>query len=150
MHRREVATETGSGFSAQLWNGERMERGKRILYIEDEADLQWLVKHILDSLGGFDVLVCGSGAEGLRRIRDFAPDLVLLDVMMPQMDGFEVLRNLRADSDTASIPVVFLSARSGQADEYRGMGALGVIAKPFEPYALVEQVREYAGEPVAA
>jgi two-component system, OmpR family, response regulator len=127
-----------------------MEHRTRILYIEDEADLQWLVKHILDSAGGFEVLVCGSGAEGLRRIREFAPHLVLLDVMMPQMDGFEVLRALRGERETTSVPVVFLTARSEQGGEYRELGALGVIAKPFEPGALVERVREYTRERVAA
>ena len=62
-----------------------MGQRKRILYIEDETDLQWLVKQILESLGNFEVVVCSSGAEGFRRMDDFAPDLVLLDVMMPVM-----------------------------------------------------------------
>ncbi len=123
---------------------------KRILYIEDEADLQWLVKHILESAGGFEVLVCGSGAEGLRCMESFAPDLVLLDVMMPEMDGFGVLRALRARPKGAAVPVVFLTARAQEGDEYRALGADGVIAKPFEPNVLVEQVRVYTGKLLAA
>jgi CheY-like chemotaxis protein len=123
---------------------------KRILYIEDEADLQWLVKHILESAGGFEVLVCGSGAEGLRCMESFAPDLVLLDVMMPEMDGFGVLRALRARPEVAAVPVVFLTARAQEGDEYRALGADGVIAKPFEPNVLVEQVRVYTGKLLAA
>lgn len=119
---------------------------KRILYIEDDTDLQWLVKHILESAGGFEVLVCGSGAEGLRRMDVFHPDLVLLDVMMPEMDGFGVLRALRASPENADVPVVFLTARTQEGDEYLVSGALGVIAKPFEPGRLVEQVRAYAGD----
>ncbi len=127
-----------------------MGQRKRILYIEDEADLQWLVKHILESVGDFEVQVCDSGAEGLRRIGEFAPDLVLLDVMMPGMDGFGVLRALRARPESAVLPVVFLTARTQESDEYLRSGARGVIIKPFEPAGLVEQVRAYAGELAAA
>ena len=126
-----------------------MGQRKRILYIEDEADLQWLVKHILESVGGFDVAVCGSGAEGLRRMAEFDPDLVLLDVMMPEMDGFSVLRALRARPEGAVLPVVFLTARPQLDNEYLALGANGVIAKPFEPNRLVEQVRAYTGELLA-
>ena len=127
-----------------------MTQRKRILYIEDESDLQWLVKHILESAGGFEVLVCGSGAEGLRGIGAFAPDLVLLDVMMPDMDGFSVLHALRARPEFAALPVVFLTARMEESDEYLRSGADGVIPKPFEPAGLVDQVRAYARELVAA
>jgi two-component system OmpR family response regulator len=127
-----------------------MEQQKRILYIEDESDLQWLVKYILETAGEFQVLVCASGAEGLRRIRDFAPDLVLLDVMMPDMDGLEVMRRLRASPDTSLVPVVFLTARSEMDGEYAAVGARAVIAKPFEPAALIAQVRQYLGDLVAA
>ena len=127
-----------------------MGQRKRILYIEDETDLQWLVKHILESVGDFEVMVCGSGAEGLRSMEDFAPDLVLLDVMMPEMDGFSVLRALRARPESVAVPVVFLTARTQEGDEYLALGANGVIAKPFEPSRLVEQVRAYTGELEAA
>lgn len=127
-----------------------MDQRKRVLYIEDETDLQWLVKHILESAGGFEVTVCASGAEGLRRMKEFAPDLVLLDVMMPEMDGFSVLRALRARPESVALPVVFLTARTQQGDEYLALGANGVIAKPFEPSELVEQVRAHTGELLAA
>ena len=127
-----------------------MDQAKRVLYIEDETDLQWLVKHILESAGGFEVMVCASGAEGLRRMQEFAPDLVLLDVMMPEMDGFSVLRALRARPECIALPVLFLTARTQQGDEYRALGATGVIAKPFEPEELVEQVRAHTGELLAA
>ena len=127
-----------------------MGQAKRILYIEDDADLQWLVKHILESAGSFEVLVCGTGAEGLHCVAEFSPDLVLLDVMMPGMDGFSVLRALRAQPESAALPVVFLTARAQECDEYLRSGAHGVITKPFEPGGLVQQVRAYAGELVAA
>ena len=126
-----------------------MGQRKQILYIEDEPDLQWLVKHILESVGGFDVTVCGSGAEGLRKVAEFDPDLILLDVMMPEMDGFSVLRALRARPECAALPVVFLTARTQQGNEYLAAGANGVIAKPFEPSHLVEQVRAYTGQLLA-
>jgi DNA-binding response OmpR family regulator len=125
-------------------------RRTRILYIEDETDLQWLVKHILESAGGFEVLVCGSGAEGLRCMDVFRPDLVLLDVMMPEMDGFSVLRALRSRPESAMVPVVFLTAGTQGRDECLELGAHGVIAKPFEPSGLVERVRAYTREPAAA
>lgn len=130
-------------------DGCRVGQRKRILYIEDETDLQWLVKHILESAGDFEVLVCGNGAEGLRHVGEFAPDLVLLDVMMPGMDGFSVLRELRTRVESASLPVVFLTARTQERDEYLHSGAHGVIVKPFEPAALVKQVRAYAGDLMA-
>ncbi|MBE0625654.1 MAG: response regulator [Burkholderiales bacterium] len=123
-----------------------MGQRQRILYVEDETDLQWLVKHILESAGAFEVLVCSSGDEALRRIQEFAPDLVLLDVMMPGMDGFSVLRELRARPEGEGLPVVFLTARPQEGDEYLRSGAQGHIAKPFEPRGLVEQVRAYAGD----
>ena len=126
-----------------------MGQRKRILYIEDETDLQWLVKHILESAGGFEVLLCSSGAEGLYRIGEFAPDLVLLDEMMPEMDGLSVFRALRARPESAALPEVFLTARNEERDEYLYSGARGVIPKPFEPARLVEQVRAYAGEAAA-
>ena len=127
-----------------------MEQRKRILYIEDETDLQWLVKHILESVGGFNVLVCSSGDEGLRAVGEFAPDLVLLDVMMPGMDGFSVLCALRARPESAALPVVFLTARTQEGDEYLRAGAQGIITKPFEPAALLEQVRAFTRDLVPA
>jgi DNA-binding response OmpR family regulator len=92
------------------------------------------------------VQVCGSGAEGLRRMDVFHPDLILLDVMMPEMDGFSVLRALRSNPESAEVPVVFLTARTQESDEYLVSGAQGVIAKPFEPGRLVELVRAYTGD----
>jgi len=127
-----------------------MGQAKRILYIEDETDLQWLVQHILGSVGGFDVRVCSSGDEGLRAVGEFAPDLVLLDVMMPGMDGFSVLRSLRARPENAALPVVFLTARTQEGDEYLRAGAQGIIAKPFEPDSLLARVRAMTGDLVPA
>ena len=97
----------------------------------------------LESLGGFSVLACNSGAEALSRFAGFAPDLVLLDVMMPGMDGPATLAELRRLPSTGDVPVVFMTARV-QAHEilrYREMGAVEVIAKPFDPMSLAETVQ---------
>jgi two-component system OmpR family response regulator len=123
---------------------------KRILYIEDEPDLQWLVKHILESMGGYEVMVCGSGAEGLRALPGFSPDLVLLDMMLPGMDGASVLRAMRASPAGAALPVIFLTARSRDDDACRDLGTAGFISKPFEPMGLIDQIRAYRQEPALA
>lgn len=116
----------------------------RILYAEDEPDIQAVAKLALELLGGFQVQICANGQEALQTARDFMPDLILLDVMMPGMDGPSTLGHLRADPATAGIPVIFLTAKV-QLDEvvyYQSLGALNVIAKPFDPMALAAQVRQ--------
>lgn len=111
---------------------------KRILMVEDDTDIQIVARMSLEAVGGYTVEVCSGGHEALGRVKDFAPDLVLLDVMMPDMDGPTVLRGLRADPVTAGLPVVFMTAKA-QAHEvasYKEMGALEVVSKPFDPMAL--------------
>lgn len=117
---------------------------ERILYAEDEPDIQAVAKVALELLGGFQVQVCGNGREALAAVRDFAPDLILLDVMMPGMDGPSTLEQLRADPATAAIPVVFLTAKVQPAEVvyYQSLGALDVIAKPFDPMTLAAQVKQ--------
>ncbi len=116
---------------------------RRILYVEDEPDIGVIAKLALEEVGGFTVEVYGSGEEAIERLPDFAPDLVLLDVMMPGMDGpttFRALRQLEAARDT---PIIFMTAKI-QADEvarYEDLGALGVILKPFDPMTLADEVR---------
>jgi two-component system OmpR family response regulator len=115
---------------------------RRILFVEDDPDIQVVATLALESLGGFAVLACGSGAEALARFAGFAPDLVLLDVMMPGMDGpatLEALRRLPA----GDVPVVFMTARvqAHEIVQYRAMGAVDVIAKPFDPMTLAETVQ---------
>lgn len=114
----------------------------RILYVEDEPDIQAVAKLALEMVGGFEVRLCDNGAQALAAVKDFAPDLILLDVMMPGMDGPGTLQKLRADPATAAIPVIFLTARIQPPDvaHYQAMGALDVIAKPFDPMALPGQV----------
>jgi two-component system, OmpR family, response regulator len=116
---------------------------RRILFVEDDPDIQIVAKMALEAIGGFLVLACGSGSEALSRLGEFGPDLVLLDVMMPGMDGPATMAALRDTPSGRDLPVVFMTSRV-QAQEvaaYREMGAADVIAKPFDPMALSEQVR---------
>jgi two-component system, OmpR family, response regulator len=117
---------------------------QRILYVEDEPDIQAIARMALELVGGFQVKVCGSGEEALREVRSFAPDLILLDVMMPGMDGPGTLAALRALPGLATVPVAFMTAKvqPHEVAHYISLGALDVIAKPFDPMALAAQVRQ--------
>ncbi|WP_413438226.1 response regulator [Sulfuriferula sp. GW1] len=117
---------------------------ERILYVEDEPDIQAVAKLALEMVGGFQVMICGSGQDALDKVEDFAPDLILLDVMMPGMDGPTTLQHLRADTATAAIPVIFLTAKVQPTEvaQFQAMGALDVIPKPFDPMNLATRVRQ--------
>jgi CheY-like chemotaxis protein len=116
---------------------------RRILFVEDDPDIQVVTTLALESVGGLRVLACGSGAEALSRFSDFGPDLVLLDVMMPGMDGPTMLAALRRLPNAAATPVVFMTARvqSHEIARYRQLGAADVIAKPFDPMTLANTVQ---------
>lgn len=117
---------------------------QRILYVEDDPDIRSVAELALVDVGGFEVLLCESGREALDSIDDFGPDLVLLDVMMPVMDGPETLQALRARQGGLDAPVVFMTARlqPSEVEEYLEMGAIGVIPKPFDPMTLADQIRQ--------
>lgn len=117
---------------------------ERILYVEDEPDIQAVAKLALEMVGGYKVLICSGGQEALDKVAGFAPDLILLDVMMPGMDGPTTLKNLRAEAAAAAVPVIFLTAKVQPAEvaQYQALGALNVIAKPFDPMTLAAQVRQ--------
>lgn len=116
---------------------------KRVLYAEDEPDIQAVAKLALEMVGGFEVLICNNGAEALKQVPAFAPQLILLDVMMPTMDGPTTLKHLRANPATADIPVIFLTAKVQPAEvaHYQSLGAINVLAKPFDPMTLASQVK---------
>ena len=116
---------------------------QRILYVEDEPDIQAVGRLALESIGGFTVLVCGSGHEALTAGPAFAPDLILLDVMMPGMDGLATFAALRGMPELAWPPVISMTAKVQRHEvlNYRRMGALDVIAKPFDPMLLAATVR---------
>jgi CheY-like chemotaxis protein len=116
---------------------------ERVLYVEDEADIRTVAKLALETIGGFTVLTCASGEEALRAVEDFRPDIVLLDVMMPGMDGPSVLRALRERPALADVPVAFMTAKvqPAEIEHFRSLGARDVIAKPFDPMTLADHVR---------
>jgi len=117
---------------------------KRILHVEDEPDIQAVTQFALERVGGLVVKSCSSGAEALAAVESCAPDLILLDVMMPKMDGAMVLAALRERPATASIPALFMTAKVQEHElkHYRELGAADVIIKPFDPMALSAQLRE--------
>lgn len=124
---------------------ERKEGGRvalRILLIEDDPDIQKMVELSLKYQGGHQVSVASGGKEGLEKANAVKPDLILLDVMMPEMDGYETCRRLKADPATQQIPVIFLSARAQQAEIQKGkdLGAIGYLVKPFDPMSLSSQL----------
>lgn len=115
---------------------------QRILYVEDDQDIQAVAKIALEMVGGFTLKICSSGQEAVDSIAAFTPDLVLLDVIMPGMDGPATLRRLREMPAAANIPMIFMTAKAQPKDvaEYLAMGAQGVIAKPFDPMRLANEV----------
>ncbi|MDP1862839.1 MAG: response regulator [Thiobacillus sp.] len=114
-----------------------------ILYVEDEPDIRTVAQLALETVGGFTVKLCGSGEEAVQAGPAFKPDLLLLDVMMPGMDGPTTLAALRKDPSMKDTPVIFMTAKvqPSEIQQYRELGALDVIAKPFNPMTLAEQVR---------
>lgn len=116
---------------------------QRILYVEDDPDIQVIAVMVLESLHGFTLETCSSGAEALAKAVAFKPDLILLDVMMPAMDGPETLKNLRLFPQLSTTPVVFMTAKvqPQEVQHYLSLGAIDVIAKPFDPMTLAEQLR---------
>lgn len=118
----------------------------RALVIDDDPDLLVLVRRTLEFTAGWQVQTAPSGTRGLELARAEPPDVVLVDLMMPDMDGYEVCRRLKADAATAAVPVVLLTARR-EVDEDRlaGIGAAGFVLKPFQPDELARRVRELTG-----
>lgn len=116
----------------------------KILYVEDEPDIQMIAKMSLEMLGGFTVCLCSSGYEALEKAQEFLPDLILLDVMMPGMDGPETLKQLHLLPELALTPAVFMTAKvnAHEIAEYLNLGAKAVIAKPFEPTELPKKIQE--------
>lgn len=116
---------------------------RRILCVDDEADIRRVAALALEAIGGFTVLTCESGRDAVEVAPGFAPDLLLLDMNMPDMDGPATLAALRSVDGLADTPVVFLTAeaRTGEVERLEALGALGVIAKPFDPMTLPDQVR---------
>jgi two-component system OmpR family response regulator len=115
----------------------------RILLVEDDPDLQVIATFALGR-GGFELEICGDGRGIVEKARRFGPDLVLLDVMLPFIDGPSILKELRTQADLTRTPVIFMTARAlpEEMAEYRQLGGLDVIVKPFDPMTLGEVVRD--------
>lgn len=117
---------------------------KKIFYVDDEPDIQTVGRMALETVGGFTVESCDSGREALEKLPAFAPDLIILDVMMPGMDGPETFRRLREIPALDDVPVVFFTAKA-QASELaalRDLGAIDVLTKPFDPMRLSDDIRK--------
>jgi two-component system alkaline phosphatase synthesis response regulator PhoP len=115
---------------------------KKILIIEDEKDILELVKLYLEK-EGFRTSTAGNGLDGLKQTRSERPDLVILDLMLPQLDGIEVCKKIRADHSTATTPILMLTAKAEESDQVVGLelGADDYVTKPFSPKALVARVK---------
>jgi CheY-like chemotaxis protein len=121
--------------------------GKRILVVDDNARMCSVVSTILTVMGGYDVQTASSGPEALEVVSHDAPDVILMDVMMPEMDGPTVIQHLRESERTRDIPVILLTARHDleAREEYARLGVAGLIPKPFDPSRLTITVSETLG-----
>ena len=123
----------------------------KVLLVDDEADIRRIAALSLSAVGGMEVVQASGGSDGIRMAREGRPDVILLDMMMPGLDGLATFQALRSTPDTSTIPVIFLTAKvmSAEVDRLRGLGARGVLIKPFDPMALPHLLRELldAGSP---
>jgi DNA-binding response OmpR family regulator len=120
---------------------------RKVVYIEDEHEMIDLVRLIL-SRRNFEVIGASGGREGLDLVRKMAPDIILLDLMMPDMDGWEVYQQLKADESTKSIPVIIITAKAQNIDKVLGLHIAKVedyISKPFSPMELVDSLEKVLG-----
>lgn len=115
----------------------------KILYVDDEADIRTIVQFAFEDEEGLELKVCASGQEALDTVADYRPALVLLDVMMPVMDGPTTLQRLHVQPGLAQLPVAFVTAKvqPQEVAHLKSLGAVDVIAKPFDPMALADHVR---------
>jgi DNA-binding response OmpR family regulator len=114
----------------------------KVLIAEDDPDIQVILRMVLTRLGKCDVNITYQGNEVLALAKTQNPGLILLDVMLPEMSGFEICKALKADESTKNIPIIFLTARSMPTEMQQAldMGASGYLAKPFDPMTLISQI----------
>ncbi|MBA3661738.1 MAG: response regulator [Gammaproteobacteria bacterium] len=117
---------------------------KKILYVEDEPDIAAIAQIALVDIGGFELKYCNSGSLALAAIEGFKPDLFLIDVMMPEMDGTTLLKEIRKIPAYEQTPIIFMTAKTQAAEvkEYKALGAIDVITKPFDPMQLAQKITE--------
>ncbi|MEP6910053.1 MAG: response regulator [Actinomycetota bacterium] len=135
--------ELGQRFHSSKDPGARGTTEGRVLIVDDETAIRLICRLNLRS-AGFDTLEASDGASALALARAERPDLILLDIMLPEVDGWRVAEELAAKDESREIPIVFLSARSDDADQVRGheTGGVGYITKPFDPLAMTDTVRK--------
>lgn len=111
---------------------------KRVMHVEDDESIRMIAELALVDVSGLELLSCASGQSALEQVESFMPDLILLDVMMPKMDGLETIKVLKERPEIAQIPVVFMTARIQESEkqQYIEAGAVAVMEKPFEPMEL--------------
>jgi CheY-like chemotaxis protein len=116
----------------------------KVLIVDDEEDIRKIARLSLERVGGMKVVEASTGADGVRLAGAEKPDAILLDVMMPALDGPGTLQSLRANAETADIPVVFLTAKAmpSEVERLKALGARGVLTKPFDPMTLPARFRE--------
>ncbi|MFO0577115.1 MAG: response regulator [Polyangia bacterium] len=121
---------------------------RRVLLVDDEPDVRLVARLSLERIGNWKVAVASSGVEALQLLQGELPDVILLDVMMPEMDGPTTLQQLRGQPRTAAIPVIFFTAKSQPQDiaRFLGLGARGVITKPVDPLQLPGLIRRLMAE----
>ncbi len=112
----------------------------RVLYVEDDADIRMVTEIALED-EGFELSVCESGVVAVARAGEIEVDLILMDVMMPELNGPDTIRQLRSHANLSATPVIFMTAKTQNEDQYQGPGVIGVIFKPFNPMTLAEDIR---------
>ncbi|KAA1171451.1 response regulator [Marinobacter salinexigens] len=117
---------------------------QRIMLVEDEEDIRAVAELALEAVGGFTLKTCASGQVALDQLAEFRPQLVLLDVMMPVMDGPSTLHAIRQTDEFADVPAIFMTAKvqPDEVSQYLAEGAVAVIPKPFDPMTLSDRIRE--------
>jgi len=125
-----------------------MKELKKILYAEDEPDIQMIVETIIQAMSDYNIKICDNGQVLLDCVEDYKPDLILLDVMMPLMDGPTTFKNLQENEKTNDIPVIFMTAKAQvhEVKAFSDSGVIGIITKPFDPMQLCSIIKEFWDE----
>ena len=120
-----------------------VDKPKRILVVDDDDGVREVIQICLETIAGWKVISAASGEEGLTAAKNQKPDAILLDVMMPEIDGLDTFRQLQINDTTKYIPTILLTAKAkiSEQKKIQGLGVAGVIIKPFDPYNLVAQIK---------